>query len=84
MLVNTVCLEQFSGDNSEATTSNHEPSPKRIRIERQIRLLQEKNEQQDKVILSVRAQKRMNKIENVFQPVEFPAQISTPARQQAL
>ena len=83
MLVNTVCLEQFSGDNSEATTSNHEPSPKRIRMERQICLLQEKNKQ-DKVILSVRAQKCMNKIENVFQPVEFPSQISTPAHQQAL
>ena len=52
MLVNTVCLEQFSGDDSEATTGNHEPSPKRIRMERQIHLLQEKNEQ-DKVILSV-------------------------------
>ena len=54
MLVNTVCLEQFSGDDSEATTGNHEPSPKRICMERQIRLLQEKNEQQDKVILCTR------------------------------
>ncbi|XP_028403951.1 uncharacterized protein LOC114526542 [Dendronephthya gigantea] len=35
-----MCLEQFIAD---ATDDNYEPSPKRIRMERQIRLLQEKN-----------------------------------------
>ena len=37
-IVNTVCLEQFSEDDSGATITNHEPSPKRIRMERHIRL----------------------------------------------
>ncbi len=31
-LVNTVCLEQFSEDDSEATSGDHETSPKRIHI----------------------------------------------------
>ena len=77
-IVNTVCLEQFSEDDSGATITNHEPSPKRIRMERHIRLLREKNEQQETVILSARAQTRLNNIENAFESVEFPAQISTP------
>ena len=38
-IINTVCLEQFSGDDSG---NDYEPSPKRIQMERQIRLLREK------------------------------------------
>jgi hypothetical protein len=42
-IVNTVYLEQFSGDNSEATISNHESiSPKRIRMNPYNCLLKEK------------------------------------------
>ena len=78
-IVNTVCLEQFSEDDSGATITNHEPaSPKRIRMERHIRLLREKNEQQKTVILPARAHTCLNNIENAFESVEFPAQISTP------
>ena len=61
-----MCLEQFSGDDSG---NDYEPSPKRIRMERQIRLLREKNEEQETVISSARAQIDMDK---------FPALISTP------
>ena len=63
-----MCLEQFSGDDSG---NDYEPSPKRIRMERQLRLLQEKNEEQETVISSARVQIDMDK-------VEFPALISTP------
>ena len=67
-IVNTVCLEQFSEDDSGATITNHEPaSPKRIRMERHIRLLREKNEQQETVILPARAYTCLNNIENVFE-----------------
>ena len=47
-------------------------------MERHICLLREKNEQQETVILSARAQTCLNNIENAFESVEFPAQISTP------
>ncbi len=55
-IVNTVCLQKFSEDDSEATSGNCEPSPKCIHMERQI-CLQEKNEQQETVILSERTHK---------------------------
>ena len=84
-IVNTVCLEQFSEDDSGATITNHEPaSPKRIRMERHIRLLREKNEQQETVILPARAYTCLNNIENAFESVEFRAQFQPRARQQAL
>ena len=69
-IVNTVYLEQFSGDNSDATSSNHESiSPKRIRMNPCNRPLQEKNEQHETLILSARGKKRLNKIENAVQSV---------------
>ena len=84
-IVNTVCLEQFSEDDSGATITNHEPaSPKRIRMERHIRLLREKNEQQETVILPARAYTCLNNFENAFESVEFRAQFQPRARQQAL
>jgi hypothetical protein len=53
-IVNTVCLEQFDDneDGSDPAGNDLEPSPKRVRMERQIRLLKEKNEEQETVILS--------------------------------
>jgi hypothetical protein len=50
-----VCLEQLddNGDGSDPAGNNLEPSPKRVRMERQIRLLIEKNEEQATVILKI-------------------------------
>ena len=54
-IVNMVCLEQLydNGDGSDPAGNNLEPSPKRVRMERQIRLLKEKNEEQATVILKI-------------------------------
>ena len=41
-IINTVCLDQFSGD---VSGNDYEPSPKRIRMERQLRLLQQQQQQ---------------------------------------
>ena len=76
-IVNMVCLEQLydNGDGSDPAGNNLEPSPKRVRMERQIRLLKEKNEQQETVIFSVRARECLNKIDK-FLSVQSPAKIT--------
>ena len=65
-IVNTVCLEQLDdnvNDDGLDHARNVEPSPKRARMERQIRLLKEKNDEQETVILFVRAHECLNKID---------------------
>ena len=78
-IVNTVCLEQFddNGDGFHPARIDLEPSPKRARMERQIRFLQEKNQEQDTIILSVRARECLNKIDKSVS-VQSPAKITSP------
>ena len=77
-IINTVCLEQFddNGDGSDPARNDLEPSPKRARMERQIRLLTEKNKEQETVILSVHARECLNKIDKSLS--KSPAKITSP------
>ena len=79
-IVNTVCLEQLDdnvNDDGLDHARNVEPSPKRARMERQIRLLKEKNDEQETVILSVRAHECLNKIDKSLS-IQSPAKITSP------
>ena len=78
-IVNTVCLEQFNnnGDGLYPARNDLEPSPKRARMERQLRLLKEKNEEQETVILSVRAWECLNKMDKSVS-AQSPAKITSP------
>ena len=74
-IVNTVCLEQLDdnvNDDGLDHARNVEPSPKRARLERQIRLLKEKNDEQETVILSVRAHECLNKIDKSLRLSDKP------------
>lgn len=79
-IVNTVCLEQLDdnvNDDGLDHARNVEPSPKRARMERQIRLLKEKNYEQETVILSVRAHECLNKIDKSLS-IQSSAKITSP------
>ena len=76
-IVNTVCLEQFddNGDGFHPARIDLEPSPKRARMERQIRFYKKKKQEQDTIILSVHARECLNKIDK---SVQSPAKITSP------